>query len=172
MSLWTPALADLLRAVIDRMIPRDEYPSASDLGVDRYILQQLQTGALAEQERIHAGLEALSSAIQKCHDRQFQELTEGDPDEALRSEALAPWFQMLAELTAEGYYADPGNGGNTDARSWIMIGYEHRLPDGPSGPCYGESTSAATLSRTGDVPDDMDVQRPVETSGGRAGNDE
>ena len=46
----------------------------------------------------------------------------------------ARWFAALVELTAEGFWADPGNGGNRDARSWDIIGYRHRLPDGPSGP--------------------------------------
>jgi hypothetical protein len=35
------------------------------------------------------------------------------------------------ELAHEGYYADPGNGGNRDAVSWRMIGYDPRLPTTP-----------------------------------------
>ena len=49
------------------------------------------------------------------------------------------WFRQLVELTAEGFWADPGNGGNRDARSWAMIGYRHGLPEGPSGPSAPEA---------------------------------
>ena len=57
----------------------------------------------------------------------------GDEGE-LDAEAREPWSKALVELTAEGVYADPDNGGNRDAAAWAMIGYEHRLPEGPSGP--------------------------------------
>ena len=30
---------------------------------------------------------------------------------------------MMVEHVLEGFYADPGNGGNRDAVSWKMIGY-------------------------------------------------
>jgi gluconate 2-dehydrogenase gamma chain len=36
------------------------------------------------------------------------------------------WFRMLVEHAMEGYYGDPGNGGNRDAVSWRMIGFEVR----------------------------------------------
>jgi gluconate 2-dehydrogenase gamma chain len=31
---------------------------------------------------------------------------------------------MLVNHTMEGFYSDPGNGGNRDAVSWKMIGFE------------------------------------------------
>ena len=37
-------------------------------------------------------------------------------------------FARLVELAHEGFYADPGNGGNRDAVSWRMIGYETHVP--------------------------------------------
>jgi gluconate 2-dehydrogenase gamma chain len=36
----------------------------------------------------------------------------------------ASFFEMLLNLTAEGYFSDPANGGNRDALSWKMIGYD------------------------------------------------
>ena len=47
---------------------------------------------------------------------------------ALQKIENEPWFVNLAELAAEGYYADPENGGNAGAASWAMIGYQPRLP--------------------------------------------
>ena len=36
----------------------------------------------------------------------------------------AEFFRAAAEHAAEGYYSDPGNGGNRDGVSWRMIGFE------------------------------------------------
>ena len=33
------------------------------------------------------------------------------------------FFRLLVEQTTEGFYADPGNGGNKDEAAWKMIGY-------------------------------------------------
>ena len=46
----------------------------------------------------------------------------------------SPGSPASSSSTAEGFWADPGNGGNRDARSWAIIGYLHGLPEGPSGP--------------------------------------
>jgi gluconate 2-dehydrogenase gamma chain len=37
---------------------------------------------------------------------------------------LQRFFRLLVAHTAEGYYSDPGNGGNRDRISWKMIGFE------------------------------------------------
>jgi hypothetical protein len=42
------------------------------------------------------------------------------------SAELARCFALLVAHTMEGYYSDPGNGGNRDAVSWRMIGFEVR----------------------------------------------
>jgi hypothetical protein len=160
---------DVLRDVIDRIIPRDADPSATDLGVDLYILQQMLAGEVPDQDRIRAGLEALSTAIREPDGGAGPTLDVRELDAMLQGAATAPWFQALVELAAEGYYADPGNGGNAGARSWAMIGYEHRLPDGPDGPPFAECPGPAVRARTGDTPDDMDEPRPVETAGHRNG---
>lgn len=117
----------LLCAVIDRILPADDFPSATGFGAHDFILQILATDAVAVCEPIRFGLAEL--------DRDgFLDKKTNEQDSALKSVADQPWFQRLIELTAEGTYADPGNGGNRDAASWKMLGYDHRLPDGPDGP--------------------------------------
>ncbi len=124
----------LLRAVIDRIIPRDADPGAIDLGTDRYVLTQLAGDAAIHREAIDAGLAALEAAARNRFGSSFAGASEADRDALLDGAAAEPWFVALSELVAEGFYADPGNGGNEGARSWAMIGYEHRLPEGPNGP--------------------------------------
>jgi hypothetical protein len=161
---WSPEQIEILRAVIDRVIPGDQDPSATDLGVDSYILHQVQTGAVPEDNGIRAGIAALAETARIQRGRIFQDLSDDEQDQALREVALESWFQVLTELVAEGYYADPGNGGNAGARSWAMIGYEHRLPEGPSGPFSAKTPLETERTRTGDVPDDMEARRSAETA--------
>ncbi len=156
---------ELLHAVMDRIIPRDQDPSATDLGVDRYVLHQIQTGAVPEADKILDGLAALAEAARIRRGHIFKDLSDDEQDQVLRDAISEPWFGALTELVAEGYYADPGNGGNAGARSWVMIGYEHRLPEGPSGPTTAEAPAEAARTRTGDAPDDMEGLRPGETAG-------
>jgi len=58
-----------------------------------------------------------------------------------QSRPVSPWpvsldaasfFGRIVDLTAEGFYADPQNGGNRDAVSWRMVGYDPRLPEHPA----------------------------------------
>ena len=117
----------LLRAVIDRLMPADDFPSATGFGADNFILKILDGDAEHLHEPIRYGLGELDRLG-------FLALDPNEQDNALAGLAHQPWFERLVELTAEGVYADPGNGGNRDAASWTMLGYEHRLPDGPTGP--------------------------------------
>ncbi len=122
-----------LRAVIDRIIPADRDPGALDLGTDGYVLPQLATGAARLTRAIAAGLDALEGSATRDFGVPFATLNGAARDGLLAAIEDEAWFIGLCELTAEGFYADPANGGNRDALSWQMIGYEHRLPDGPSG---------------------------------------
>ena len=110
-----------LVAIIDRLTPQDDFPSASAAGVDRYIVRQLE-GDLRERSAMildgldrlgRAGFDQLSAAEQ---DAMIQQLETGDDRDRL-------FIQMLIQLAHEGYYADPGNGGNVDMIAWKMIGY-------------------------------------------------
>ena len=114
---------ELLRAVLDGIIPPDQDPGASDLGVDDFVLAILATDRADAEPLIRAGLQQLG--------RGFLALDTAQRAARLTEVASTPWFTALAELAAEGYYADPGNGGNRDARSWAMLGYEPRLPVRP-----------------------------------------
>ncbi len=126
-------LNSILLAVIDRIIPGDQDPGALDLETDRFVITQLQQtepAAIA----VSTGLKDLDEVATAKFGTRFAALTTEQQDDLLKSIEHEDWFVTLAELTAEGFYADPGNGGNREALSWRMIGYEHRLPDGPNGP--------------------------------------
>jgi Gluconate 2-dehydrogenase subunit 3 len=135
----TPFTA-LLRAVIDRIIPPDHFPGAWDAGAGAYILGQL-AGQLYEQApAMKTGFAALDAEARLAFGRAFVALAEVEQDLLLaaveRGDVHAEWpieptafFTLLVELTAEGYYSDPGNGGNRDEVAWRMIGYQTRVPE-------------------------------------------
>jgi choline dehydrogenase-like flavoprotein len=117
---------ETLRAVVCRLFPADaDHGDGVAFGALDYLDRHF-AGHPDHAATIAAGLKGLGADFAH-HDAAAQ-------DAALKAHAHQAWFRHLAELVAEGVYADPGNGGNPDATSWSMLGYEHRLPEGPSGP--------------------------------------
>ncbi len=123
-----------LAAVLDRVIPADDFPSATGAGVDRFIRGLWAQGIETSAEAVAEGLAALDRAAREQEGAAFAALPPDRQDRLIDGIATAAWFQSLCELAAEGYYADPGNGANPGALSWAMIGYRHGLPEGPDGP--------------------------------------
>jgi hypothetical protein len=125
----------VLRAAVDRIIPRDDFPSAWEAGVGDYIARQLEGDLAALAESFAAGLAALDAEALLLHGRPFAASSESEQDDVLRrveaGDVLGSWlvppenfFALLVNATAEGYYSDPGNGGNRGAVSWAMVGFE------------------------------------------------
>ncbi len=124
-----------LHAAIDRIIPPDDFPGGVEAGVADYLLRQLERDLAhlaADYPRFIDGLEA---EAQQAHGQAFHELDAAQQDALLtrveRNDLRADWpldaaafFAQFAEHCAEGYYSDPGNGGNRDMVAWRMIGYE------------------------------------------------
>ncbi|MCM0019663.1 MAG: GMC family oxidoreductase N-terminal domain-containing protein, partial [Tagaea sp.] len=94
---------DLLARLVEAILPEDRDPGAERAATLDYVRAHLPPDIVAK-------------------------MRDGAPAE-LAGEA---WFARLCDLAAEGFYADPGNGGNDGGVSWRMIGYEPRLPDGPA----------------------------------------
>jgi gluconate 2-dehydrogenase gamma chain len=122
--------AAVLRAALDRMIPADEFPSACQAGVDAYLARQFY-GDLAERlDDYRAGLSRLDRDARQCFGMGFAALAPDRQDAILASaeqdSELSSFVAMLAAHSAEGYYGDPGNGGNRDCVSWKMVGFDPR----------------------------------------------
>ena len=129
------ARAAVLRAAADRIIPADEFPAAWEAGVGDYVARLLDTDLRGEADEWLRCLDALDAEAVAAEGVHFVELSPPRQDELLsRVEAgdvrsawprpAAAFFKSLVSLTAEGYYGDPGNGGNRGGVSWAMIGYD------------------------------------------------
>lgn len=126
-----------LRALVDRMIPADDMPGGLDAGVDRYILHLLQHDGAGFASQYLTALDALQQEAVAQYGCAFAQLRAVDADALLhglthhaphtRWQTSPPAFiALLAEHCAEGFYADPRQGGNADQVSWRMIGFEER----------------------------------------------
>lgn len=126
-----------LRAVVDRMIPRDDTPGGIDAGVDHYLLGFLQHDGSGFAAQYLVVLDTIEQEAYARHQCGFARLS-ADAADALLSDicqghTVAHWpchpgqsLALIAEHCAEGFYADPRQGGNRDMVSWRMIGFEER----------------------------------------------
>ena len=130
---FTPQQKDTLRAAVNRIIPADDFPSGWDAGVGDFFAM-----LFAREPRFlpayQTGLAALDAEAQAVTGSTFAALPPERQDALLldveAGRVQTPWphdpalfFNLLAEQTMEGFYADPGNGGNKNAVAWDMIGY-------------------------------------------------
>jgi choline dehydrogenase-like flavoprotein len=132
---------ETLRALVERIVPADDYPSGWQAGVGNF-LQRLAGRELVDRGlSIAAGLDLLDAeAGARHHGTRFARLPEAAQDamiaDLLDGNSVQQWDPVPADafvrtmigLTVQGYYGDPGNGGNRDAVSWNMLGYRAR-PD-------------------------------------------
>jgi choline dehydrogenase-like flavoprotein len=136
-------LADgTLRALVERMVPADEDPSGWQAGVGNFLERILRTDLAGSVDAVGRGLRCVDAeARHRGAGATFADLGTAEQD-ALLAElaagvARADWGDqrpaefvgLMARLCAQGFYGDPGNGGNRDAVSWRMVGYRE-LPEG------------------------------------------
>ena len=117
---------ETLRAVVDCLIPPDDFPCAYDAGVCNYIEQLFQTDLAEHAEFFQAGIDAIDVEALATYNAPFAVLTRDQQVSILEGieSAAARFFEMLVNITAEGYYSDPQQGGNRGCVSWVMTGFE------------------------------------------------
>jgi hypothetical protein len=139
MKLFSPERRATFLAAADRIIPGDDFPSASAAGAEQYVLRLLAGDLRERADEFLAGLDLLNDeSAAMFQGQRFAALSEAQQDALLSSLESHPaiaaraFFKLLVELVTEGYYADAANGGNRDALSWKMIGYDPGIPDAPN----------------------------------------
>ena len=129
---------ETLRALVDCLIPPDDFPGAYDAGVCNYVERLLQTDLADEAELFVAGIDATDAEAVARYNAPFAVLTpdqqiailEGIESGVVKTSwpiAPAPFFAMLVNITAEGYYSEPQQGGNRGQASWLMTGFEDAI---------------------------------------------
>jgi choline dehydrogenase-like flavoprotein len=135
-----PSADPTLRAVVDRMVPADKDPSGWAVGVGIFLDRILGTDLAGSAPVIDAGLRSLDAEAVASGVSDFAALEPTQQDELLQELALAStrdgwvgvgpsaFVDLVARLCAQGFYADPGNGANTNEASWRMVGYRELAP--------------------------------------------
>lgn len=127
--------SETLRAVVDCLIPPDDFPGACEAGVCDYLARLFQTDLAAQSEFFLAGIDGIEAEALERFNASFANLTTDQKASTLAatesgdvktSWSISPslFFEMLVNTTAEGYYSDPQQGGNRDRVSWLMTGFE------------------------------------------------
>lgn len=113
----------ILLRLLDRIAP-DPVLGSDAMNVPAHVARMM-AGDPESARLVEAGLASLG---------EIAGLDSASLDATLHGVENEAWFRALCCWAAEAIYADPGNGGNPGALSWTEIGYEHGLPEGPSGP--------------------------------------
>lgn len=133
--MLSPKQINTLRAAVDRIIPQDDYPGGWEAGVGDYLARQFERD-LKDMLRLYtAGLDALDAEAHALYTNDFAALDTASQDALLsrleQGHVMTPWpippaqfFDLLVNHAIEGYYSDPGNGGNRKGTAWAMIGFE------------------------------------------------
>ena len=124
----TPWQADQLRPVVDQIIPADETPSASEIGVVHFIdvaLGGFMAGALPAMTE---GLKDLQQRSQSAHPqiKDFADLSFEQQTRVLATIEDSEFFGTLHFLTLCGMFCMPKYGGNRDHAGWELLGFDHR----------------------------------------------
>ena len=121
--------------MMNRIIPQDDFPDAWEAGVGTYLARQFKRDLGSQVENYRLGLETLEAESQAFAGKGFTELDTSTQDLVLSrleaGEVTLAWplnptefFHLVIANVMEGYYSDPGNGGNRDSVAWRMIGFE------------------------------------------------
>lgn len=114
---------DRLRVAVDVVVPADQGPAASAVGVVEFLTSEAMTGN-GWADRVAAVLDRLDAAsAAQGSDAGLAELAEDARQAVLAGLLDDPDVHWFATAVQAGYYADPASGGNHDARAWDLLGW-------------------------------------------------
>ncbi|HET9947757.1 MAG TPA: gluconate 2-dehydrogenase subunit 3 family protein [Longimicrobiales bacterium] len=134
----TAAEAEILAAMVDRLIPSDELgPGALEAGALRYIDRALSEADSGDAAAYRSGLAALDRYARYSRGAPFVELSERDRDSVLIDVqtgsatgagvgfegSSAAFFNMVKSHVWQGTFGDPQYGGNAGFVGWDLIRY-------------------------------------------------
>jgi gluconate 2-dehydrogenase gamma chain len=130
----TAAEADLLEAIVARLIPTDANgPGAAEARAAHYIDRALGSALAPSRPAYTSGLAALDKYSRSSRGKPFTELSATDQDSVLRdvetgaatgfAGSSAVFFTLVLNHTHQGTFGDPYYGGNASFTGWDLIGY-------------------------------------------------
>ena len=144
---FTETEATLVDAIVEQIIPTDEWPGAKDAGVTNYIDIQLVGPLNRHQQEYRIGLAAIEASCTKLYQKNFEKLSwenqtdflmkmesgklsglqkeEGNTDKIWVEGADRAFFNLVRGNTMQGFYGSPRHGGNKNYVSYKMVGLDY-----------------------------------------------
>ncbi|MBC8004166.1 MAG: gluconate 2-dehydrogenase subunit 3 family protein, partial [Verrucomicrobia bacterium] len=137
---FTSQEAKCIMAVCEQIIPKDEFPGATDAGVIHYIDRQLSGVFHYDQQTYRTGIQSLQSYCVAKTSAAFESLSADDQIRILKamesnqvSETEWPegkpsaFFNLVLTHSMQGFYGSPIHGGNKDYLSFEMLRIDYPL---------------------------------------------
>ena len=137
LGFFTPNGAKLIEIIANILIPPDESPGAGDAGAAYYVDKQMQGPLKHKLEEWRVGLFTFSSVAKHVfagrsflllkpeEQKQFiDQIAEG------KHPSLRGIFDLIYDLTLQGYFGSPEHGGNWRQASWKLLRVEDVMSGG------------------------------------------
>lgn len=128
----------LLDAIVEQIIPTDDFPGGRWANVSNFIDKQLDTYYREHKPAYREGLAAFKGTVIKMKGKKFEELYYADqtailekmeagefPGDYWKDHSAANFLDMVRQHSLQGYYGSPAHGGNRDYVSYRMIGLDY-----------------------------------------------
>jgi gluconate 2-dehydrogenase gamma chain len=122
-------------AIVERLIPADQDPGATEAGVVNFIDLQLMGPYKRYRASYRQGIRGVEQASLELFGQPFAALSAERQDavlkeiegggvagEAWKGLAAKDFFSLILSHTMQGFYGDPRHGGNRGRVSWKMLG--------------------------------------------------
>jgi gluconate 2-dehydrogenase gamma chain len=124
----------LLDALVEQIIPTDEWPGGRDAGVTNFIDKQLVGPYTRHQETYRKGLLAIQETCKARFQKRFEELAWEEQTQFLKNMEAGKmegkvwekgfdreFFGLIRNHTMQGFYGSPRHGGNKNNVSYKML---------------------------------------------------
>lgn len=128
----------LLDAIVEQIIPTDNFPGAKWANVSNFIDKQLDTYYSKHKIEYRDGLAAFEKSVIQLKAKKFEELpfeeqtailekmeTGEFPGEYWKDHSPADFFDMVRQHSMQGFYGSPVHGGNREYISYHMLGLDY-----------------------------------------------
>jgi len=128
----------LLDAIVEQIIPTDDFPGGRWANVSNFIDRQLDSYYRKHQVAYREGLSAMGMTVFQLKGRKFEELPFAEqtdmmemmesgtfPGDYWEEHSPTGFFNMLRDHSLQGFYGSPVHGGNREYISYRMLGLDY-----------------------------------------------
>jgi gluconate 2-dehydrogenase gamma chain len=128
----------LLDAIVEQIIPTDDFPDGKWANVSNFIDKQLNSYYKKHQIAYRDGLAAFEKTVIQLKGKKFEELSFDEQTAILekmekgelsgdywKNHSQAGFFDMVRQHSLQGFYGSPAHGGNRGYISYQMLGLDY-----------------------------------------------